>query len=61
MNKYTWKLNVDKWSEWFSEHHDSVPTLVSTDIEISIMAENQSDAETTLSSFIDRTFWDFEI
>lgn len=60
MNKYTWKLNVDKWSEWFKEHHDTVPTLISTDIEISVMAETFEDADKTLGSFIDKTFWDIE-
>lgn len=60
MNKYTWKLNVDKWSEWFAKHHDTVPTLISTDIEISIMSENKNDATKSLETIIDKSFLDFQ-
>jgi hypothetical protein len=60
LNKYTWKLNVDTWSEWFAKHHDAVPSLISTDIELSITAENFDNAEKTLGSFIDKTFWDIK-
>ena len=61
MNKYTWKLNTDKFYAWALENHGTAaPLIVAEDIEISILASNKESAIKSLEAFIDRTFLDLQ-